>query len=145
MKNLPPTLLAFGLVVLVSCGSSDSTIGTSDMWARPTAPDATNAALYGTVTNNGEVPISFEAGYSRVCDRIEVHESSMVDGVASMAPADPAATQLDPGQSLVLEPQGLHVMCIGLKEGLVEGTPIELEMTFDGAGAFVTEVAIEQR
>ncbi len=74
-----------------------------------------------------------------------MHESSMLDGVASMAPADATDTQLDPGESLVMEPLGLHVMCIGLEEPLVEGTPVDLEMTFDGAGAFETEVAVEQR
>lgn len=145
MKSVPPILLALGLTALVGCGSSDSAIGTSDMWARPTAPDATNAAFYGTITNNSDVAISFEDGYSRACDSIEIHESTMEDGVMSMAPAAPAATQLDPGESLVLEPLGLHVMCIGLSEPLVEGTPVDLEMTFDGAGAFETEVVVEQR
>jgi len=145
MRALPPTLLAIGLVALTSCGSSDTNIGTTDMWARPTAPDAANAAFYGTITNDTDVPIAFESGYSRVCDRIEIHQSSMKDGVMSMAPADAADTQLDPGESIVLEPMGFHVMCIGLEEPLVEGTPIELEMTFSGAGAVVAEVDVEQR
>lgn len=145
MKMTPPTLLAIGLAVLIGCGSDQATIGTSDMWARPTAPDVSTAAFYGTITNNAEVTISFEDGYSRVCDRIEVHESSMQDGVMSMALATADATRLDPGETLVLEPMGLHVMCIGLRGPLVAGTPVDLEMTFEGAGAVVTEVAVEQR
>ncbi len=145
MRTTPPILLAFGLTALVACGSDNTAIESNDMWARPTAPDATNAAFYGTITNNSDVTIIFEDGYSRACERIEMHESSMLDGVASMAPADATDTQLDPGESLVMEPLGLHVMCIGLEEPLVEGTPVDLEMTFDGAGAFETEVAVEQR
>lgn len=145
----PKTLLAVALAVgaLVGCGSDDgpTTIGTSDMWARPTAPDASNAAFYGTITNESEVTISFDEGYSRACETIELHESTMSDGVMSMGPADPADTILEPGESLVLEPMGLHVMCIGLDEPLVEGTPVDLELTFDGAGAVITEVAVEQR
>lgn len=145
MKPVSPSVLAIGLAALIGCSSTEASIGTSDMWARPTAPDVSTAAFYGTITNNADVTISFEDGYSRACERIEIHESSMQDGVMSMAPASADLTRLDPGDSLVLEPMGLHVMCIGLRDPLVEGTPVDLEMTFDGAGAFVTEVTVEQR
>lgn len=146
-RNLTiPQLVIVGTLLLASCGSSSgSALTADDFWARPTAPDATAAAFYGTVTNDGDVPINFDDGYSRACERIEIHQSTNVDGVMSMSPADPAATQLDPGESLILEPMGLHVMCVGLVEPLVEGSTIDLEMTFDGAGAFAAEVEVEDR
>lgn len=145
MRITPPILLAFGLTALVACGSDNATIGSDDMWARPTASDAINGEFYGTITNNGDVTIAFEDGYSRACDRVEIHQSTIEDGVVSTGLADEDVTTLDPGESLVMEPLGLHVICIGLEEPLVEGTPVDLEMTFDGAGAFVAEVVIEQR
>lgn len=140
-----PRLALLGLALLASCGSGGNALDAQDFWARPTAPDASTAAFYGTVTNDGDVQISFDDGYSRACERIEIHQSTNTDGVMSMSPADPAATQLDPGETLTLEPMGLHVMCIGLAEPLVEGSTVDLEMTFEGAGAFVLEVSVEDR
>lgn len=139
------SLAPLSLALLVSCGTSGNSLDAQDFWARPTAPDATAAAFYGTVTNGSDVVISFDDGYSRACERIEIHQSTSSDGVTSMSPADPAATQLEPGESLTMEPMGLHVMCIGLADPLVEGSTVDLEMTFDGAGAFVVDVEIEDR
>ncbi len=144
MQFLRPTLVVIGLAFLASC-ASDEPVTTSDMWARPTAPDATNAAFYGTITNNSDQDITLEAGYSKVCDEIEIHNSTLEDEIISMGPADPAETQLSPGESMDLEPMGLHVMCLGVTEPLVEGSTITLELTFDETGALVTDVAIEQR
>lgn len=144
IKSLRAILVVLGLTVLGAC-ASDGPVTTSDMWGRPTAPDAPNAAFYGTITNNSDQLISLTEGYSRACDEIEIHRSTMEDGVASMGPADPAETELSPGEAMVLEPMGLHVMCIGVTEPLVEGSTITLELTFEGTGALETEVAIEQR
>jgi len=139
-----PLAVLLGLGMLAAC-ASDGPVTTSDMWARPTAPDASNAAFYGTITNNSDQAIALEAGYSKVCEEIEIHRSTAEDGVISMGPADPAETRLSPGESMVLEPMGLHVMCLGLTEPLVEGSTITLELTFDETGALETDVAIEQR
>ena len=146
MKGALRLALATAAVVLTAaaCGSDDP-VSTTDMWARPTAPDATNAAFYGTLTNNTEEVISLEEGYSRFCERIELHRSSSVDGVASMEPADASDLLIAPGQNMTFEPLGLHVMCVGLAEPLVEGAPVSLELTFAETGAFVTEVTVEQR
>ncbi len=146
MKGALRLALATAAVVLTAaaCGSDDP-VSTTDMWARPTTPDATNAAFYGTLTNNTEELVSLEDGYSRFCERIELHRSSSVDGVASMATADASDLLIAPGQSMTFEPVGLHVMCVGLVEPLVEGAPVSLELTFAETGAFVTEVAVEQR
>lgn len=150
MKPAPaiPNAIAISaalLMLMTGCSSDPTLIGTSDMWARPTAPDASVAAFYGTLTNKTDATIFFDEGYSRSCDEVEIHQSTTSDGVVSMSPADPADLEMEPGEQLVLEPMGMHVMCIGLVEPLVAGTPISLELTFDGAGAVVTEVTIEQR
>lgn len=137
---------ALSTIVLAAtaCGSDDP-VDAADMWARPTAADATTAAFYGTLTNNTDALVSFHDGYSRACERIEFQRSSTVEGDESTAPATAADLQIASGEALTLEPMGLFVTCIGLVEPLVEGTPISLEFTFEETGAFVTEVAIEER
>ena len=144
-KSAVRMAIAAAAVVLaaVGCGSDDP-VSTADMWARPTAPDATNAAFYGTLTNNTEEVVSLSDGYSKSCEEIELHRSSSVDGVVSMAPADASELLIAPGGNMTLEPVGLHVMCVGLIEPFVEGTAVSLELTFAETGTFVTDVEVEQ-
>ncbi len=62
-----------------------------------------------------------------------------------MTPASDAQLILIAGKTLVFEPAGLHVMCIGLAEPLVEGTTAELEVLFDNVNPLVIEISIEVR
>ena len=63
----------------------------------------------------------------------------------SMAPATPADLFIANDASLNLEPGGLHIMCVGLVEPLVEGETVLLELTFDTSGVITFEVPVEQR
>jgi copper(I)-binding protein len=75
----------------------------------------------------------------------QIHLSTIVDGVMSMAEADPGILVMDPGASLVLEPGGLHVMCMGLDAALVEGEIADVTLTFETAGDVEVDIDVEQR
>lgn len=47
------------------------------------------------------------------------------------------------GAPAVLEPGGLHIMLIGLKQPLKEGEKFPLTLTFEKAGSVSVEVAVE--
>ena len=127
-----------------ACAVGDD-IDVEDPWARPTAPGAENAAFYATFDNNsGETDLLID-GYSPVCGRMEIHRTEMVDGVMSMERATAADLRVGNGDSLVMEPGGLHVMCLDLREPLVEGESISLELTFESNGVLIFDVPIEQR
>ena len=62
---------------------------------------------------------------------VEIHTTVMEDDVMSMMPATEADVTVDAGDSLVLEPGGLHVMCMGLQSPLEADDAVELELSFD--------------
>ncbi len=130
--------------LLGACGDSGE-IGIEDPWARPTAPNADSAAFYVTFENNsGEDDLLID-GYSPACGTIEIHRTDMVDDVMTMSRATVADLSVGNGDSLVMEPGGLHVMCLDLLEPFVEGETASLELTFDKTGVLTFDVPIEQR
>ena len=138
-----------GVVVLAlaaaGCGSEHNTVDVGDPWARPTAPGAENAAFYATFTNDTGADDLLTEGYSANCREIQVHNTTLTDGVMSMAPATAADLFIANDASLNLEPGGLHVMCVDPIEPFVEGETVQLELTFDKSGVITFDVPIESR
>ncbi len=143
MRKLGFTLAAL-VLLLAGCGD-DAGVQVEQVWARPTAPTATNAAFYATITNQSAADDQLVAFSSPSCDEIELHRSEMTDGVMRMRPADAADSEILDGHTRTLAPGGLHLMCLGLREPLIEGETTKLDLTFINGGDIVVEVAIENR
>lgn len=136
--------VALSVLFLAGCGD-DGSMTIEEVWARPTAPTATNAAFYGTITNQTANHDRLVGMSSPVCEEIQLHRSSMTDGVMSMRPAEAWENEVLGSHPLELEPGGLHLMCLGLREPLVDGETTELELTFTNYGSVVVDVPIEDR
>jgi copper(I)-binding protein len=67
-----------------------------------------------------------------VAEHAELHQMKMDNGVMEMRPVPDLP--IAPGQTLVLEPNGYHVMLEGLKAPLKEGETVPLTLTFAHAG-----------
>lgn len=134
-------------IAVGACGSSDDGDGLAlnDVWTRPTAPGAESTAFYVTIDNNSEVDDQVVGVDSPRCAMTELHRSSMNDGVMSMSPAEPDELAVAASEQLLLEPGGLHVMCMGLIEPVAEGDRIELTVQFERAGSITTEAMAETR
>lgn len=104
------------------------------VWARATPGLAKTGAIYLTVTNTGTTPDTLEGAASTpVAEHAELHQEKMANGVMEMRPVK--SMTIDPGKSVVLEPNGYHFMLTGLKGPLKEGQTVPLTLTFDHAGA----------
>ncbi|MEO1193867.1 MAG: copper chaperone PCu(A)C [Pseudomonadota bacterium] len=110
-------------------------------WARATAGQAPNGAAYMTLTNSGASADYLIGASGDVARRIELHTHTLVDGVMQMR--EVTKIQVAPGEPSVLQPGGLHIMLIGLKEPLKEGERVPLTLTFEKAGEMQIEVAVE--
>ena len=137
-------MIAAALVV-AACGGSDDHVSVTDQWARQTAPGTTTAAFYATFENGTGTDDWIVDGYSPQCGRVEMHHATVTDGVMSMQPATALELFLADGDQLVLEPAGLHVMCIDTPEPFAEGDTVSLELTFENTGVIVFDVPVEQR
>lgn len=110
-------------------------------WARATAASAKNGAVYLTINNDGAASRFLTAATTDVADMVQIHDSTEVDGVAQMRMVD--AIEIPAGAMVEVKPGGLHLMLIGLKAPLVQGTSFPMTLVFDTEGEIEVEVTVE--
>jgi periplasmic copper chaperone A len=126
----PLSLLLGLLPVLVACGGGDG-IAASGVWGRESPSMARNGAFYMELHNEGDVGDALIEVQSDACERVELHESSMDgNGVMSMAPVPGGRIDLPAGTIVMLQPGGLHVMCLGVTEPFTLGDKVALTLRF---------------
>jgi len=119
-------------LLLASCHAQESPpkIAIEDAWARATVAGQTGSAAYFTIVNEGGadrlLSVSSPAGNA------SLHSTSIDDGVMRMRPLQ--ALDLDANSAVELKPGGTHVMLMGLKQPLAEGSSIELDLKFEKSG-----------
>jgi copper(I)-binding protein len=107
------------VALLVSgCGGGEKKVMIHEAWARPGAAGG-NSAIYFTVHNETQQDAALVSAAADVAETVEVHLSSMVDGVMKMAQQD--SVPLPAGEMVNFAPGGLHVMLINLKKDLKPG------------------------
>ena len=103
---------------------------------------AKSAAGYMVIVNHGTAAdrlIGVTAGFAA---ESSVHESKTdADGVATMAAVP--ALDIPPGDSVVLEPGGYHIMFMGLTATLNEGEMLPATLMFQNAGAVAVEFMVD--
>jgi copper(I)-binding protein len=117
-------------LLLSGCGSGQSRDGVevSAAWSRATPPGTRVGVVYFDVVNHAAQPDRLLTARSPAAARVEMHETSMVDGVMRMRPL--AGVDLPPGVTLRFAPEGRHMMLVDLAAPLQEGTPISLTLEF---------------
>ncbi len=151
MKNLLSIVtLCLGLVLISApgahAGNTEMQVGDlsiTNIWARATAPNAKTAAAYMKITNNGNTPEMITAVSTPVAKKAELHQTTMTDGVMKMEHA--AHTMIKPGESLVMEPGGYHLMMMKVTEKLVAGETMTMTVTFKNAGPVIFEMDIKKK
>jgi periplasmic copper chaperone A len=106
-------------------------VGTA--WSRATAPSARNGGAYMTIRNASTAPDRLVSASSPVAERAELHTHTMTDSVMRMRPVEDGIVVPSNG-TVELKPGGLHVMLLGLKAPLAEGTDVPITLTFEHAG-----------
>lgn len=87
--------------------------------ARASLGKVPNRAAYLRIENKGSEPDRLVEASSERIDAVETHNHVMSNGVASMRPVD--GIDVAPGETVILEPGGLHLMLMGMQEKLIEG------------------------
>jgi len=148
MKTLVHILAAAALTAFGSpAHAQDFSVGDikiENPWAKPSLKGVPNGAAYMTITNNGETDDTLLAAAADVSSAVELHTMSMTDGVMRMRQLE-GGVPLPAGETVKLEPGGLHVMFIGLKQTLTAGESVPVTLTFEQAGTLEIEVNIEDQ
>lgn len=122
--------------LLTLCGvavlHAADTLRVTDPWARATPPGATTGAAYLQLTNTGEQTERLVGARTPLAERVELHTHVMEGGMMRMHQV--AAIDLPPGERVRLEPGGLHLMLIGLRQALVVGEQLPLTLLLASGG-----------
>lgn len=140
MKKILAALVAtLFLTTLTGCAEAKpeavAEISVVDGWVR--VYEGTEAAGgmtggFATITNNLDSEITLVGASSEIAMMTEVHEVAMVDGKMKMQAKEGGIT-IAPGETVSLEPGGLHVMLMGLKQPLLVGEEVKITLDFEGA------------
>lgn len=145
MKRLRFLLILFLILLLTACATAQSAeLTVRDVWGRPSPQGAPAAAFYMTIVNDSEQQDVLLRASSDFCDAIEIHRTVVdEEGVMRMTPLEDGQLPIPAHESVLLAPGGLHIMCVGLPQTLVEGQQASLVLEFEVAG--VQEVAAQIR
>ena len=110
-------------------------------WLRP-APVGANGAGYVAVTNTGATPDRLMSVSTPAAQRVEMHRSMVMNGVAMMHPVE-GGLPIAPGTTAVFSPGGYHLMLIGLKQPLTLGASFPMTLKFQKAPPVTVQFKVE--
>ncbi|MDH0650121.1 copper chaperone PCu(A)C [Pseudomonas sp. GD03858] len=130
MQPIKRGLAALALLGLSLPAFAQTTV--SDAWVRASVAHQQSTGAFMTLTASGDSKLVSVA--SPVAKDVQVHEMVMNGDVMKMGPVD--AIALPAGKPVVLDPNGYHVMLMGLNQQVKEGEKVPLTLTIvDAKGA----------
>lgn len=135
--------LAAGLAVgtaFAQQSAPTASVTVSKPWARATPGGAKVGAAYLQLSAAANAPDKLFSAKSPVAGTVELHTHSQVDGVMKMRRVDDVA--IAAGKKVTLQPGGLHIMMMDLKQPLKEGETIDLTLVFEKAGEVAVKVPV---
>lgn len=112
------------LAAMAGPAGAGPTMDISDAWVREAPPTARVLAAYMQITNLSDSEFTITAVTSPDFAAAELHRTAIEDGVARMLPV--AALTIPAGDSVRLEPGGLHLMLYDPVQSLVQGDSVAL-------------------
>ena len=146
MFRFVASLAILGLCVSgCSAERGDETIGIviEDAWTRPTPAGMPMGAAYFTIVNGTGEDDALVGATTPAAARVEVHESTLEDGMARMRPL--AEIRVPAHGRVAVTPGGIHLMLVDLTQPLVAGTRVPLTLEFREAGRMTIQLVVAAR
>ena len=120
---------ALGLSLLGLAFQVSAQTRVDDAWVRATVPNQSASGAFMTVTADSDSKLLSVA--SPAAKDVQIHEMSMKNDVMSMGPVK--SVDLPAGKAVNFDPNGYHVMLMGLTAQLKEGDSVPLTLTIENA------------
>ena len=136
-----------GVAALAAAGGASAhdyqlkTLHIDHPFARATPPGARSGGVFLSVENKGDSADRLLRVSTPVAGTAELHQMVMDAGVMRMRAI--AGVDVKPGDRLVLQPGGYHVMLTDLKRPLQAGDSFPLTLGFEKAGSIEVNVMVE--
>lgn len=104
-------------------------------WVRVSEMTAMPGGMTGAfaeITNHTAGDVTLVGASATVANMAEVHEVVSIDGEMKMQRKE-GGIVIPAGETVVLEPGGLHIMLMDTNAAILEGDEITLTLDFDGA------------
>ncbi len=118
--------LALSLLAGVSFSAVAQT-KVDDAWVRTTVPGQPSSGAFMRITADTDSKLVSVS--SPVARDVQIHEMSMTNDVMRMGPVD--SVPLPAGKTVALDPDGYHVMLMGLVGQIKEGEQVPLTLTVE--------------
>ncbi|USU02659.1 MULTISPECIES: copper chaperone PCu(A)C [Pseudomonas] len=125
LNHLKRTVCALSLLGLAFQVSAQTKV--DDAWVRATVPTQSASGAFMTVTADSDSKLLSVA--SPVAKDVQIHEMSMKNDVMTMGPVK--SVELPAGKAVSFDPNGYHVMLMGLTGQLKEGDSVPLTLTVE--------------
>ena len=134
-------IVALGLAACAA-GSSGHQISVEDAWARPVPAAGGNGAVFMRLVNAGDEADQLVGGESPVAGTVEVHKTTMEEGVMKMEHIP--GLEVPPKGEVSLKPGDYHVMLIDVGKPLVPGDTLPITLRFEKSGEMEMDVEVRE-
>lgn len=132
-------MLSFMLATSALADAADIIV--ENAWSRASLGMSRPGAAYMEIRNEGDEPVTLAGLRTDLAMMPEIHRTSTdAQGVSSMSPAGKIA--IAPGETVALEPGGLHAMLMQLQRPMEKGESFPLTLTFSDGGEITVDVPI---
>ena len=134
------TIILAGWLAAVGAEAQSGAFVVDGAWARASIGGSKVSAVYLAVTNRGETVDRLVGAAAERAGHAMIHRSVVEDGVMKMRRA--GAIEIPRGESVRLEPGGLHVMLMEISSPLEIGERISVTLVFERAGEVTLSVPV---
>ncbi|QRK82274.1 copper chaperone PCu(A)C [Pseudomonas granadensis] len=127
LNHIKRAVLGLSLLGLAFQAAAQTTV--DDAWVRATVSTQTASGAFMTLTADSDSKLLSVA--SPVAKDVQIHEMTMKNDVMSMGPVK--SVDLPAGKAVAFDPNGYHVMLMGLTGQLKEGESVPLTLTVENA------------
>lgn len=113
----------------------------SQAWARATTPRARTGAAYVTLENSGSGSDTLVSVSTPVAGRADLHTTIKDGDIMRMRAVE--RIEVGPKAMVALQPGGVHIMLMDLKQPLKKGATFPMTLVFEKAGETTVEVAVQ--
>ena len=139
--NLKAILLVLTLLAGGSGATAQSQLSWSEGHVNALIPGQEVSAGYLRITNNGEQDETLVGFASAAAAMVQLHESSMSNGMMSMKHIE--SIVIPAGDSIQLQPSGLHLMIMGTNKEAFAGESISIDFHFESGAMFTASLPIK--
>jgi len=133
--------LTTAIVVMLLSATAYAEVTVTEAWVRLLPPGVKTTAAYMTISSD-QVDELLSAA-SEASERVEIHETSMENGMMSMS--EVPGIVVKPSEVLELKPGSYHLMLRQLKSPLQEGQTLDINLTFKDQGKVSVTATVEKR